>query len=39
MPPNMQTILNFNVQVHMGHKCKFHLADLAGEGELHLMTA
>ena len=39
MPPNMLTILNLNVQLHKGHKCKLHAADFAGEGEHHLTTA
>ena len=39
VPPNMQTILNLYVQLRMGHKCKLHVADFAGEGEHHLTTA
>ena len=39
VPPNMQTILNVNVQLRMGHHCKLHVANFAGEGEHHLTTA
>lgn len=38
VPPNVQTILNLNVQLRMGHKCKLYVADFAGEGEHHLTT-